>query len=412
MIPAPIRAASFWVALLTIAPAWAREEPPFPTVEPAAAGIDPAALDALRKRAEETKSDTVLILRDGKVFADWAFHGAVGPIETMSATKSVVNLAVGRLVEQGKIRSLDQPVSDFYPEWKQGRKKRITIRHLMNHTSGLQAEPMTTEIYASPDHVQLALAAELSDDPGAKFFYNNKAVNLLAGIVQRASGQRMDRFVESEVFRPLGIDPAPWALDRAGNPQGMAGLALRSGDLARLGQMMLDEGAWRGKPIVSRDWVKTSTAPGQALDPLCGLLWWRVPETMDAVLTDEQANALAEMGLTSASAPRVEAMKTEPIPRREFGPALLDLLRSDPGTKDKADEHLARFRTKGPGPKLVPGRFVGFSAEGYLGQFLVVIPEHRLVAVRQRRRPLFYRDDGSIDSFVDFPRLVYALVRR
>ena len=79
----------------------------------------------------------------------------------MSATKSIVSLAIGRLIDSGKITSLDQPVSDFYPEWKQGRKKLITVRHLLNHTSGIQNPPITTEIYASPDFVQLALAAEL-----------------------------------------------------------------------------------------------------------------------------------------------------------------------------------------------------------------------------------------------------------
>ena len=132
-----------------------------------------------------------MIVKNGRLVADWDFGQPRGPIEAMSATKSIVSLTIGRLIDSGKIKSLDQPVSDFYPEWKQGRKKLITVRHLLSQTSGLQNEPNTTvEIYPSPDFVQLALAAELSDDPGSRFSYNNKAVNLLAGIVQRASGTR------------------------------------------------------------------------------------------------------------------------------------------------------------------------------------------------------------------------------
>ena len=95
---------------------------PFPTALPAAVGIDPAALERLKIRAGRANSDAVLIVKDGKIIADWTFGKSAGPIEAMSATKSVVNLAVGRLIDQKKIKSIDQPVFDFYPEWKQGRK--------------------------------------------------------------------------------------------------------------------------------------------------------------------------------------------------------------------------------------------------------------------------------------------------
>ena len=161
-----------------------RDAPVFPRGEPKELRLDPAALEAIRKRAQEADSDAVVIVKDGQLVADWDFGRERGPIEAMSATKSIVSLAIGRLVGSGKIKSLDQPVCDFYPEWKQGRKKLITVRHLLNHTSGIQSERVTTEINASPDFVQLALAAELSSDPGSTFNYNNKAVNLLAGIVE------------------------------------------------------------------------------------------------------------------------------------------------------------------------------------------------------------------------------------
>jgi CubicO group peptidase (beta-lactamase class C family) len=161
------------------------DPPPFPSAEPADVGIDKGLLEQLKTRAEKANSDALVIVKDGKLVADWSFGKPVGAIEAMSATKSVVSLAIGRLIDQGKIKSLDQPVADFYPEWKQGRKKQITIRHLLNHTSGLENKPITTEIYDSPNFVQFALAAELSDDPGSRFSYNNKAVNLLAGLVER-----------------------------------------------------------------------------------------------------------------------------------------------------------------------------------------------------------------------------------
>jgi CubicO group peptidase (beta-lactamase class C family) len=78
-------------------------------------------LERPRRRAKESGSDAVVIIRDGRLVADWDFGRERGPIEAKFVTKSIVNLAIGRLMDQGKIKSLDQPVSDFHPEWNQGR---------------------------------------------------------------------------------------------------------------------------------------------------------------------------------------------------------------------------------------------------------------------------------------------------
>ena len=206
-------------------PARADDASVFPRVDPAAAGVNLKALEQLKARAEATKSDAVVIVKDGKLVADWNFGQPRIKIEAMSATKSIVSLGIGRLVDMGKIKSVEQPVWDFYPEWNQGRKRKIMIRHLLNHTSGLQHE-QDGIIYERPDFVRLALAAELTEDPGSKFSYNNKATNLLAGIIERASGKRMDRFIADEIFAPMGITDFRWSLDKAGNPHGMAGLEI------------------------------------------------------------------------------------------------------------------------------------------------------------------------------------------
>src|SRR6185295_2307454 len=166
---------------------------------------------------------------DGKVVAEWYVGTPQGPIEAMSATKSVVGLVIGRLVDTGKLASLDQPVCELYPEWRQGNKQKITIRHLLDHTSGLQNEPNTgIEIYPSPDFIKLALAAELSEEPGTVFRYNNKAVNLLAAIVKIASGKTLDQYARDELFAPMGITDVHWDTDPAGTPQVMAGLQIRA----------------------------------------------------------------------------------------------------------------------------------------------------------------------------------------
>ncbi len=381
--------------------------PDFPRGNPAELGISNTALERLHEKAREAESDAVVIIKDGRLVADWDFGRPRGPIEAKSVTKSIVNLAIGRLIEQGKIKSLDQPVTDFYPEWNQGRKKLITIRHLLNHTSGLQSPRVSTEIDASPDCIQFALAAELSDDPGSKFVYNNKATNLLAGIVQHASSKRMDIFIRDEIFGPLGISDFAWTLDKAGNPYGMAGLQIRAIDLAKIGQMMLDEGAWKGRHLLSRDWVRKSVVPGQSLDPTSGLLWWIISTGPTRFAIDDGVVKHFQVrGMTATSLAKVNALKGKPMEGEACWAELREILLSDKVLRFR----LLELNKDLPRLRPVPGPVQGYAAEGYLGQYLFVMPRNRLIAVRQRRaRPGADREDPKRD-FGKFTEMVAELV--
>ncbi len=105
----------------------------------------------------------------------------------MSCTKSIVGLSVACMLNDRLIDSLDVPVAQYYPEWRQGQKQLITLRHLVNMTTGIQNNPNASiEIHPSPDFVQLALTAELSSKPGEVWSYNNKSLNLMAGIIKRS----------------------------------------------------------------------------------------------------------------------------------------------------------------------------------------------------------------------------------
>lgn len=146
---------------------------------------------------------------------------------------------VGRVDEAalGLLDSLDTPVHEFYPEWSEEPYSGITVRHLLNHTSGLESPMPTDPIYASDGFVRFALESDLETSPGEEMVYNNCATNLLAGLVGEAAGSRLDRFLGEELFGPMGITDFSWSLDDAGNPHGMAGFQVRPEDLARLGQL-------------------------------------------------------------------------------------------------------------------------------------------------------------------------------
>jgi len=373
--------------------------------------VNREALDRLLDRARQSNSDAVVIMKDGALVGEWHFGKAEGPIETMSATKSIVNLAVGKLIDSGKIRSLDQPIHEFFPEWRQGRKRRITVRHLLNHTSGLQNERSTMlEIYPSPDFVELALAAELDSDPGSAFSYNNKAVNLIAGLVKAASGTRLDDYLRSQIFAPLGIRDFSWDTDRAGNPHAMSGLSMRAIDLAKVGQMLLDDGVYQGKRIISSAWIAESMQPSQPLQPNCGLLWWLLLSEFRVVLADDDLIARWQKG--GASAAFLERVR--PLAGQVFTDrAALSAARQRAFPGEAGTElWVANTVRKGlPDGRRLPSPVVGYYAEGYLGQHLVVLPRQRLVAVRQMRSPNDPTiDEQQLDAFAEFPEMVQQLV--
>lgn len=153
-----------------------------------AQSINKIKLNTVLEKAEQTHSESVIIYHNNALVTEKYFGigQANNKIESMSCTKSIVGLAVACLLSDKLIDSLDIPVAKFYPEWRQGQKQFITLRHLVNMTSGLQNNPnASAEIYPSPNFVQLALAAELTHKPGEVWAYNNKSLNLMAGIFQK-----------------------------------------------------------------------------------------------------------------------------------------------------------------------------------------------------------------------------------
>lgn len=378
----------------------------FKRTTPQQANIDPKALERLKARAIASRSDALVVLRHGELVLEWYAEGAApAPIEAMSATKSIVSLAVGVLVDQGKV-ALDQPVHDFFPEWNQGRKRDITVKHILTHTTGLHAKSNTAEIYRSPDFVRLALAAELVSDPGEAFFYNNKAVNLLAGIVQAASGQRMDRFITDALFAPLGIQDTGWTLDKAGNPHAMSGLQIRALDMARIGQLVLNRGRWGERQLVSEAWIDASLARGAV--PSCGLLWWRRVDWESVTITPEIIARWHKAGVDQAKIVALKPIYNTPLSVKAFNGEVARLW----NVTNTQAAFKAEMWSKGvPNGDWKASPRTVYMAEGYLGQYIYIEPHSGLVGVRQMAWRPDYKDAANADAMVDFEALMRALVQ-
>lgn len=388
--------------------------------EPKAAGVDPLALEELLSAAAASETAALVVLKDGRLVCERRFGQPRGAIEAMSATKSVVALAVGLLLDRELLPSLDVPVCSLLPEWAEDARRAVTVRHLLTHASGLQADRTTERIYASEDFVAFALEAELATPPGDVFFYNNRATNLLAGVVEAASGQRMDEFLRGALFEPLGIESFTWSLDAAGNPHAMSGLQIDALDLARIGELVRLRGEWKGERLISSAFLDEMLRPCVVgrMPQEYGLLWWLTPSTREMWVDGPLFEAWGTAGADEEFLTCAVSLLDRRLPRSEFWREVL-LAFAAPGEEPDFEamdppammSWMRNTRDRGQLPyHLALGPPQAVSARGYLGQYLVVVPDHGLVAVRQRRYPA---EGGELDptaNFASFEQLVLELV--
>jgi CubicO group peptidase (beta-lactamase class C family) len=373
--------------------------------------VDRALLDQLVADARSSDSDALVILQDGKLVGEWYFTAARAPIQTMSITKSVLSLAIGSLVDQRKLR-LDQPVSELYPVWRGEPRGKITLQHLLTHSSGLEEGKTSRDIYAQASFVDFSLRSKLLFEPGTHFEYSNRGANLIAGIVAKASGSSTERFLARTIFEPLGIRQYQWSKDKSGQVQGLAGLHLVPRDLAKLGELLLGEGVWQDRRIVSAEWIRRSTlelAPVQPTNKRLAMLWWLVPAWTRVTIDDSIVSGWRAGGVGEEF-----VRKVQPLVGRRFDSltAFVAALRERFGDPKLVEWAENTYRRGLADARFEFGPVVGSYSSGTLGQYLVVLPRDRLVAVRMRRAPKNAAErDLSTKTFPDFVERVQALLR-
>jgi CubicO group peptidase (beta-lactamase class C family) len=370
--------------------------------------VDRHALARLLEEARQNGSDALLVLQHGDLIGQ--LPGPLQPIQSMSITKSVLALLVGCLVDQGKL-TLDRPVSPLFPSWSGDRQERVRVLHLLTHSSGIEEGASTRDIYASRSFVDHALGSPITHEPGTHYEYGNRASNLLAGVIERAAGIPLEALARRCLFEPLDIERYSWSRDRAGKAHGLAGLHLLPRDLARIGELVLGEGKWNGKRLISRELVLRATLEPAPLQPphrRLALLWWLVPAWIERTIDAEIIAGWRAAGVEPAMIEQLE-----PLEGKRFGSTMefISELRERTGDRKLGAFEAAIWKAKLPDARYAFGPIVATSAQGSLGQWLVVVPEHRLVAVRMRRAPKTAAERAEIDNaFPDFPARVLGLV--
>lgn len=213
---------------------------------------------------------------------------AGSPVDIKSVGKSITALAVGTAIADGKLPGTDLAVWPYLGNSRGEPWDSITVADLLGMSSALDCNDWEKRSPGQEERMYrtrvwrdfaLALPArEYARDERSEgsFSYCTAGVFLLGQVVEKATGERFDRYVQRRLFDPLGIDNVQWRTSRSGEIQSGGQLTIDARALLRIGRLVLDEGVWEGEQIVPHSWIETMLAPRHQLGDFVhyGNLWW------------------------------------------------------------------------------------------------------------------------------------------
>ncbi|MEM9057497.1 MAG: serine hydrolase [Pseudomonadota bacterium] len=266
----------------------------WPTATPAQVGLDGSKLDALVDLIRDTPPAdfrALAVARHGKLVMNEAFNAFTPSTlhDIRSAGKSVTAMLAGIAADQGLI-DVSASIVDYFPERRLAPAsplRAIEVRHLLTMSSGLASDDYDDDspgtelrMIATADYVDFALRLPMAFEPGERYAYSSAVAFLAGAIVENAAGERLEAFARRHLFNPLGIYELYWQASPSGRTTGMGNLFLTASDLAKLGQVMLDDGRWRGRRVLSSEWIQASLTSAHDIsesDPFAhgyGYLWY------------------------------------------------------------------------------------------------------------------------------------------
>jgi len=267
-------------------------------------GVAPEKLNSMEtavRAGDFKKIGSVLVARHGKLVYEGYFDGDAATLrDTRSATKSITDLLVGIAIGEKKLSGVDARILTLLPEHARkmqnpdSRKDKISVEDFLTMSSPLECDDWNDasrgneeRMYVIEDWAQFILdlpvrgrmhVGEQPESPkyGRYFSYCTGGVFVLSEVLQKATGQRTDRYAQEKLFAPLGITDAQWGYSPLNIPQTGGGLRLTSRELLKIAELYRAGGRWQGTRVVDEAWVKNSTQPHAQIDEETeyGYLWW------------------------------------------------------------------------------------------------------------------------------------------
>lgn len=225
---------------------------------------------------DELGTVAFVIIKDSSLLFEqyWEDYSPKSHSNSFSMAKSIVSLAIGCAIDDGFIKNVDQPVSDFYPEFQGYNGKVLTLRHLLTMSAGVDFDEAysspfspTTKLYYGDDLEKIALGMKETEEPGVNFIYQSGGTQLLSLIVEKATGENISSYVSRKLWTPMNAEEdALWSLDKKeGIEKAYCCFNSNARDFARFGQLILNKGSWNGRQLVSESYITEATTPDASL---------------------------------------------------------------------------------------------------------------------------------------------------
>lgn len=346
-----------------------------------------ASLDSLRLRNEDgdmllfddylaqTRTTAFLVIKNDSILFENYYRGyETSDISNIfSVSKSVTALLVGIAIDEGYIKSVHDPITDYIPELKEGAAEfqQLTIEHLLHMRSGLDFQEKYTSPFADVARLyygthQLKQIKNLTFKypPNTKKQYQSVCTSILGIAIERATQQKLGHYLEQKIWQPLGMEhDASWSVDdkKHQSPKAFCCINTTARDLAKIGRLYLQKGQWQGQQIVSEAWIKKCTTP-YVENSGYQYQWY----SMRSFVTENNKR----LSFTS------EAQTKEAIRERQ-------LTYSIPyHNEDKDEWYIKRYKED-------------YFANGILGQYIYVNPTNNTIIIRLGEK----RDDNYLRIF-------------
>ncbi len=247
------------------------------TINDPAQSINNVKLNEAFEQAKQIGNLKSLVVSHNGIVVKEAFYNEGGKDaahDVRSVTKSVIAILIGIAIDKGIIPSVDQTMGIYINPIVQNlstEKSNIKIRHLLTMSSAFEWDELTNvsgynNWITSENQVQYLTDKSLVAVPGQTFTYNSAALHLLSVILTKAANMSTLNFAKQYLFEPLEIGERNWQVDKQGFYNGGAGLQITPYDMIKIGELILNRGEYKGKRIVSAQWIDEIAAPKIAIN--------------------------------------------------------------------------------------------------------------------------------------------------
>lgn len=236
------------------------------------------------KELRKTRASSLVVIRNNELVFEryWKDHDPSSLMNSFSMAKGILSVLTGCAIDDGYLESEDQLISSVFPRYKDSTYgKFLTFRHLMTMQAGLDWKEEyhhpfaeNSKQYFIDDLASQVFDIEVNKMPGQQYEYQSAAAQLLGLALRKVTGRSLAEYLSEKLWKPLGAEfPARWSTDEKGVEKAFCCIHATARDFAKLGQMIMQNGKWNGRQLISEEFCKRLLAPTSVNDAFCYTVW-------------------------------------------------------------------------------------------------------------------------------------------